>query len=67
MVACDVYRPAAIDQLGIVAEQVGAALYEDREEKDPVKIALAALELPKRTNMMCVLLIPLVVWLLMRY
>jgi signal recognition particle subunit SRP54 len=39
LVACDVYRPAAIDQLGIVAEQVGAAIYEDREEKDPVKIA----------------------------
>ncbi len=43
LVACDVYRPAAIDQLGVVAEQVGAALYEDREEKDPVKIAKAAL------------------------
>jgi signal recognition particle subunit SRP54 len=35
LVACDVYRPAAIDQLGIVAEQVGAAIYEDREEKNP--------------------------------
>ncbi|MGA0212758.1 MAG: signal recognition particle protein, partial [Flavobacteriaceae bacterium] len=43
LVACDVYRPAAIDQLGVVAEQVGVALYEDREEKNPVKIALAAL------------------------
>jgi signal recognition particle subunit SRP54 len=50
LVACDVYRPAAIDQLGIVAEQVGAKLYEDREEKDPVKIALAALELAKKDN-----------------
>jgi len=50
LVACDVYRPAAIDQLGIVAEQVGATLYEDREEKDPVKIALAALELAKKDN-----------------
>ena len=48
LVACDVYRPAAIDQLGIVAEQVGAALYEDREEKDPVKIALSALEVAKK-------------------
>ncbi len=43
LVACDVYRPAAIDQLGLVAEQVGTALYQDREEKDPVKIALAGL------------------------
>ena len=48
LVACDVYRPAALDQLAIVAEQVGAAIYEDREEKDPVKIALAALEVAKK-------------------
>ena len=50
LVACDVYRPAAVDQLGVVAEQVGAALYEDRDEKDPVKIALAALEKAKKDN-----------------
>lgn len=43
LVACDVYRPAAIDQLGVVAAQVGASIYEDREEKDPVQIARAAL------------------------
>src|SRR5210317_1450153 len=48
LVACDVYRPAAIDQLGVVAEQVGAAWYEDREEKDPVKIATAALKKAKQ-------------------
>jgi len=48
LVACDVYRPAAIDQLGIVAEQVGADLYENREEKNPVKIAQAALEKAKQ-------------------
>jgi signal recognition particle subunit SRP54 len=48
LVACDVYRPAAIDQLGVVAEQVGAAIYEDREEKNPVKIAQAALEVAKK-------------------
>jgi len=48
LVACDVYRPAAIDQLGVVAEQVGAGLYEDREEKDPVKIAKAALAKAKQ-------------------
>jgi len=50
LVACDVYRPAAIDQLGVVAEQVGVAIYKDREEKDPVKIALAALEIAKKDN-----------------
>ncbi len=42
LVACDVYRPAAIDQLGVVAAQVGASIYEDREQKDPVQIARAA-------------------------
>ena len=47
LVACDVYRPAAIDQLGIVANQVGVNLYEDREEKDPVKIAKASLKKAK--------------------
>ena len=47
LVACDVYRPAAIDQLEIVAEQVGVDIYKDVEEKNPVKIALAALEQAK--------------------
>ena len=50
LVACDVYRPAAIDQLGIVAEQVGVPVYEDREEKDPVKIALAGIAEARKQN-----------------
>ena len=45
LVACDVYRPAAIDQLEIVAEQVGVPVFANREEKDPEKIALAGLEI----------------------
>ena len=48
LVACDVYRPAAIDQLGIVADQVGVSVYEDREEKNPIKIATAALKKAKK-------------------
>jgi len=44
LVACDVYRPAAIDQLGVVAEQVGVNWYFDKEEKNPVKIAKAGLK-----------------------
>ncbi|MBR0037565.1 MAG: signal recognition particle protein [Bacteroidales bacterium] len=44
LVACDVYRPAAIDQLQVVAEQVGCPIYTDRESKDPVKIALDAIQ-----------------------
>ena len=44
LVACDGYRPAAIDQLGVVAEQVGASWYFDKEEKNPVIIAKAGLK-----------------------
>jgi len=50
LVACDVYRPAAIDQLGIVAEQVGVPIYEYREEKKAVKIALAGIAEAKKQN-----------------
>jgi len=39
LVAADVYRPAAIDQLHVVGEQIGVEVYSNREEKDPVKIA----------------------------
>ena len=42
LVACDVYRPAAIDQLHIVGEQIGVEVYSDRENNDPVAIAKAA-------------------------
>jgi signal recognition particle subunit SRP54 len=44
LVACDVYRPAAIDQLHVLGEQLNVEVYSDKEEKDPVKIALAALQ-----------------------
>lgn len=40
LVAGDVYRPAAIDQLTVLAEQVGAGIYTERENKNPVEIAL---------------------------
>ncbi|PTM07248.1 MAG: signal recognition particle protein [Bacteroidetes bacterium] len=43
LVACDVYRPAAIDQLHVVGEQIGVPVYSDRELKDPVTIALAGI------------------------
>ena len=47
LVACDVYRPAAIDQLTIVAEQVGVGIYKDIEEKNPVRIAKAGIAFAK--------------------
>ncbi len=44
LVACDVYRPAAIDQLHVLGEQLGIEVYSNKEEKDPVKIAQAAIQ-----------------------
>ena len=43
LVACDVYRPAAIDQLHVVGEQVGVAVYSDKENKNPVALAQAGI------------------------
>ncbi len=39
LAACDVYRPAAIEQLRVLGEQVGAKVYDAENEKDPVKKA----------------------------
>ena len=39
LVACDVYRPAAIDQLHVVGDAIKVDVYSDRDTKDPVKIA----------------------------
>ena len=39
LVACDVYRPAAIDQLHIVGEGIGVEVFSDKEEKNPLNIA----------------------------
>ena len=50
LVACDVYRPAAIDQLGVLGEQIDVPVFSDREEKNPVKIALAAIIQAKKEN-----------------
>lgn len=43
LVACDVYRPAAIDQLHVLGDQLGVEVYSDKEEKSPVKIAKAGI------------------------
>ena len=40
LIACDVYRPAAINQLSVLAEQVGVSIYKEIENKNPVEIAL---------------------------
>ncbi len=43
LVAGDVYRPAAIEQLKVMAEQIGVSVYTEEDNKNPVKIAKAAL------------------------
>ncbi len=50
LVACDVYRPAAIDQLHVLGEQLGVEVYSNKEEKDPVKIAQAAIQHAKSNS-----------------
>ena len=44
LVACDVYRPAAIEQLKVVGEQVGVPVYSERDNKDVVAIANNAIK-----------------------
>jgi signal recognition particle subunit SRP54 len=44
LAACDVYRPAAVDQLVTVGERAGAHVYEQGTERDPVEIAAWALD-----------------------
>ena len=43
MAACDVYRPAAIEQLKVLGEQIGVPVYEEPGNSDPVQIALNAI------------------------
>jgi signal recognition particle subunit SRP54 len=48
--ACDVYRPAAVDQLVKVGAQAGAEVYEQGTDRDPVEIAAWALERAKENG-----------------
>ena len=50
VVACDVYRPAAIDQLTVLAGQVNVPIYKEIENKNPVQIALNAIVEAKKQN-----------------
>ncbi len=42
--ACDVYRPAAVEQLRVLAEQIGVPMYSEPDSKNPVKIAENAIQ-----------------------
>ena len=50
LVACDVYRPAAIYQISVLAEQVGVDVFKDEENKNPVDIAQKAIMFAKANN-----------------
>ena len=47
LVACDVYRPAAIEQLKVLGEQIGVPVYSEPENKDAVNIAKNAISFAK--------------------
>lgn len=56
LVACDVYRPAAIDQLHVLGEQIGVDVFSNRDEKNPIKIAEAAIKHAKESGNSVVLI-----------
>lgn len=56
MVACDVYRPAAIDQLHVLGAQIGVDVFSNKEEKNPIKIAQAAIQQAKENGNSVVLI-----------
>src|SRR5690554_4810750 len=50
LVACDIYRPAAIDQLHVVGDQIGVEVYSERENKNAVSIATNAIDYAKKNG-----------------
>lgn len=56
LVACDVYRPAAIDQLKVIGEQLNIEVYSDVDEKNPVKIAKDAVAYAKQNGFNAVII-----------
>lgn len=50
LVADDIYRPAAIDQLKVLGEQIGVSVYAEEENKNPVEIAQNAIKHAKAHN-----------------
>jgi len=50
LAACDIYRPAAIDQLKVLGEQIGVPVYAEPDNKDAVKIAKAAIDHAKKNS-----------------
>ena len=56
LVACDVYRPAAVEQLKVLGEQIGVEVFSDIESKEPVKIAKKAVAYAKEKGIATVII-----------
>ena len=56
VVACDVYRPAAVEQLKVLAEQIGVDIFFDIENKNPIDIAKKAIQQAKANENTVVLI-----------
>lgn len=56
LVAADLQRPAAIDQLHVIGRQLGIPVYSDREQKDPVKVCQAGVALAVKEGARVVIL-----------
>ena len=50
LVACDIYRPAAVEQLKVLGEQINVPVYSETDAKNPVEIALNAIKEAKSKN-----------------
>jgi signal recognition particle subunit SRP54 len=61
-VACDIYRPAAIQQLYVVGDSIGVEVYSEPENKNPVEIAQNAINTLRKKVSILLLLIRLDVW-----
>ncbi|MFN5790156.1 MAG: signal recognition particle protein, partial [Bacteroidota bacterium] len=51
LVACDVYRPAAVQQLTVLGQQINVPVFSDADSKNPVYIALRAIEFAKKEKL----------------
>lgn len=56
LAACDIYRPAAIDQLQVLGEQIGVEVYAEKENKNAVDIAKSAVKHAKQNGMKTVII-----------
>ncbi|HRY33873.1 MAG TPA: signal recognition particle protein [Bacteroidales bacterium] len=56
LVACDIYRPAAIEQLKVLGQQIEAEVYADPDSKEPVKIARRAIQYAREKDFSTVII-----------